>query len=401
VKIERIETFVVDAGWRPWTFVKIQTDDGLTGYGECSDGRNPRGVVGCVADLEPILLGQDPRPIEALNAAMYRLIRQSPGGVAQKAVAGIDAALWDIKAKALGVPVYELLGGPTRERIRVYWSHCGTSRATNGALLGTPPLRTMDDIAALGREVVARGFTALKTNIVFPGEPAAVYFPGFARGNYSGNSAAFEGGDRWDLNLSPALLRHIETLIGTFREAIGPDVGLALDLNFNFKTEGFARIAKALERFDLMWLEIDTYSPEALAWIKESTTTRICSGENLLTPRDYKPFLDRQAMDVVMIDVPWNGFTESKKIADLAAIYEVNIAPHNYYSHLSTLMSAHLCAVATNVRIMEIDIDDVPWKDELITQPLEIKDGHVILPARPGWGADLNEPALAKHRWDR
>ncbi|MCC6627631.1 MAG: mandelate racemase/muconate lactonizing enzyme family protein [Chloroflexi bacterium] len=389
MRITGIETFVCDAGWRPWTFVKVLTDAGVVGYGECSDGRNPRGVVGCIDDLRPLLLGRDPRAVERLNADMYRVIRQSPGGIAQKAIAGIDTALWDIKGKALGVPVYELLGGPTRDRVRLYWSHCGTSRARHWELLGVPPLRGMADIAALGREVVERGFTALKTNIVVPGDPATVYGPGFGGDDANG----------YDLTLSPAMLRHTVDLIGTFRAAVGPDVGIALDLNFNFKTEGFARIAKALEPFDLMWLEIDTYEPDALAWIKASTTTRICSGENLFTARDYRPFLDRQAMDVAMIDVPWNGFTASKKIADLVATYEVNIAPHNYYSHLSTLLSAHLCAVSTNVRIMEIDIDDVPWKDDLLTEPLDIRDGHLHLPARPGWGADLNEREIARHPW--
>ena len=389
MKITGIDTFVCDAGWRPWTFVKVQTDAGLVGYGECSDNRNPRGVVGCVRDLEPVLLGRDPRHVERLNADMYRVVRQSPGGIAQKAIAGIDAALWDLKARALGVPVYELLGGPTRDRVRLYWSHCGTTRARHWELLGVPPLRSLDAVADLGREVVARGFTALKTNILLPGEPAGVYGPGFGGDGPNGH----------DLNLSPALLRHIVALIGTFREAVGPDVDIALDLNFNFKTEGFARIARALEPFDLMWLEIDTYEPDALAAIKQATTTPICSGENLYTARGYKPFLDRQAMDVAMVDVPWNGFTASKKIADLAAVYEVNIAPHNYYSHLSTLMSAHLCAAATNVRILEIDIDEVPWKDDLLTEPIEIKDGHLTIPSRPGWGADLNEREVARHPW--
>ena len=148
-----------------------------------------------------------------------------------------------------------------------------------------------------------------------------------------------------------------------------------------------------------MWLEIDTYEPAALAQIKQATTTAICSGENLYTARQYKPFFDRQALDVAMVDVPWNGVTASKKIADLAAVYEVNIAPHNDDSHLATLMSAHLCAVATNVRILEIDSDDVPWKDDLLTQPLAITDGQLTLPTRPGWGADLNEREVARHPW--
>ena len=113
---------------------------------------------------------------------MIRGSRQSPGGIAAKAIAGIELALVDVKARALGISVTELFGGPTRDRVRLYWSHCGTSRALNHELLGAPPLRTLDDIAALGREVVAKGYTALKTNIVFPGEPASVYFPCFGVG---------------------------------------------------------------------------------------------------------------------------------------------------------------------------------------------------------------------------
>ncbi|MDA8219532.1 MAG: mandelate racemase/muconate lactonizing enzyme family protein [Dehalococcoidales bacterium] len=391
MKITGVETLICNAGWRPWEFVKIQTDEGITGYGECSDSYNPYGIAGCVHDLLPVLLGRDPRAVEVLNAEMVRVMRQSPGGVGQKALAGIDAALWDIKAKALGVPVYELFGGPTREKIRLYWSHCGTTRARAATLIGAPPLRTLADVARLGEEVVRRGFTALKTNIFVPGDPPTMHRPGFA-GAYPGVA---------DLNADRAVVRQAENLVGTFREAVGPNVDIALDLNFNFKTEGYIRLARAMEPYDLMWLELDTYDPAALLQIKQSTKTPITSGESLYTPRGYKPFLDLHAMDVVVIDVPWNGFTVSKKIADLVELYELNFAPHNYYSHLSTLMSAHLCAVAGNVRILEIDIDDVPWKDDLITEPLEIEEGHLVLPKRPGWGADLNEKEVAKHPWPR
>ena len=251
-------------------------------------------------------------------------------------------------------------------------------------------MRTLEDIANLGREVVSRGFTALKTNIVIPGEPAQVFMPGFGGG--LGTT---------DQVVTPGIMRAIENLISTFRDAVGPDIDICLDLNFNFKTESCLRIAKAVEAFNLLWLEIDMYDPDALLQIKQSTTTRICSGENLYTLRGYRPYFEKHALDVAMVDVPWNGFTQSKKVADLAESYELNIAPHNYYSHLSTLMSAHLCASVPNVRIMEIDIDDVPWKDDLVTDPLDIKDGQLRIPSRPGWGADLNEREIAKHPWTK
>lgn len=388
MKITNIETFIVDAGWRPWTFVKIETDEGITGYGECSDGKNPFGVAGTIEDFKLLLTGRDPRAYEMLFYDMIRGSRQSPGGIAAKAIAGIELALIDIKAKALGISVVELFGGPTREKVRVYWSHCGTSRARYGDLMGTPPLRTMDDVAALGREVVSKGYTALKTNILLPGEPASIMMDGFANG--PGNT---------DQIVSRQLLRHIETLIGTLRDAVGPDVDINLDLNFNFKPEACMRIAKVLEPYDLLWLELDMYDPEAILQIKQSTSTKICTGENLIYMREYLPYFQRHAADVFMIDIPWNGFSQSKKIGDLAETFQLNVAPHNYYSHLSTFISASLCATLPNVRIMETDVDDVPWKDELTTQQPEIIDGYMTVPSAPGWGADLNEEVAREHAW--
>ena len=389
MKITNIETFIVDAGWRPWTFVKVETDEGVTGYGECSDGRNPNGVVGTIKDFTPLMVGRDPRAYEMRFWDMIRGSRQSPGGIAAKAIAGIECALVDIKAKALGISVVELFGGPTRDDVRVYWSHCGSSRARNYELIGVPPLKSMDDIAALGREVVERGFTALKTNVIFPGDTASVHFGGFG-----GGPGTTDG------NVTSQVLRHIETLIGTFREAVGPDVSINLDLNFNFKPEACMRIAKVLEQFDLLWLEIDMYDHEAIRQIKDSTTTKICTGENLYYMREYLPYFECRAADVFMIDVPWNGFAPSKKIGDLANVFQLNVAPHNYYSHLATHMSASLCAVLPNVRIMEIDIDDVPWKDDLTTHVPDIKDGYMKTPTtRPGWGTDLNEEVAKAHPW--
>ena len=390
MKITAIDTFVVDAGWRPWQFVAVRTDAGITGYGECSDGRLPYSVVSTAREFETILLGQDPRPVEARYWDLYRMARQSPGGIAAKAIAGIELALWDIKAKALGVPVYELFGGPIRRRQRVYWSHCGTSRARNADIIGVPPLRTWDDIRSLGEEVAARGFTALKTNIVYPGDPSGVY-----RGGFGGGQGTTDG------TINNATLDHIRTLIGTFRDAVGPNIDIALDLNFNFRVEAATRICKALEDLRMMWVEIDMYEPEGLREIRDATSVPVCSGENLFGPRDYRRYFEARAMDVCMIDLPWNGFGPAKKVADMAETFEINCAPHNYYSHLSTLHSMHLCAVIPNVRICEIDIDDVPWKDDLITEKMEFDQGDVLIPDRPGWGADLNEEVARAHVWER
>ena len=388
MKITNIETFIVDAGWRPWIFVRVDTDEGISGWGECSDGRSPYGVTGTVRDLTPLIVGKDPRAYEMRFWDMLRGTRQSPGGIAAKAIAGVELALIDIKARALGISVVELFGGPTREQVRVYWSHCGTSRARNSDLLNTPPLRTMDDIAALGREVVKKGYTALKTNIVIPGDPASVYFGGFG-----GEPGTTDG------VVTRQILRHIETLIGTFRDAVGPDVDINLDLNFNFKPESCMRIAQVLEQFDLLWLEIDMYEPDAIRQIKDATSTKICTGENLFYMREFIPYFQARSADVFMIDVPWNGFAQSKKVGDLAEAYQLNVAPHNYYSHLSTCISASLCAVLPNVRIMEIDVDDVPWREDMVTNVPHIENGYLTIPSGPGWGIEMVEEVLKAHPW--
>ena len=388
MKITEIKTFVVDAGWRPWVFVKIETDEGVTGYGECSDGKNPWGVVGVVQDLKPLLVGQDPRAFEMRFWDMIRGTRQSPGGIAAKGIAGVELALLDIKARALGISVVELFGGPLREEVRLYWSHCGTTRTAHCRHVRCEPLRNLSDVGALGREVVEKGYTALKTNIIFPGDAPFAYFPGFASGPGTTDQA-----------ITSQLLDHIVSIIATFREAVGPQIDINLDLNFNFKPEACRRIARALEPYNLLWLEIDMYDPQSIRDIKDSTSTPICTGENLIYMREFIPYFELRAADVFMVDVPWNGFSQAKKIGDLAETYQLNVAPHNYYSHLATFMSASLCGVLPNVRIMEADIDDVPWRDDVTTHAPEVVNGHMKIPTGPGWGTELREEELLRHPW--
>jgi L-alanine-DL-glutamate epimerase-like enolase superfamily enzyme len=392
MKITDVGSFIVDAGWRPWVFVKVETDKGIAGYGECSVSRAPFAVAGAIEDLKPLLLGADPRAYEMRFWEMSRQAIAEPLGIRAKAIAGVELALLDIKARALGLSVVELFGGPTRDKVRLYWSHCGTTRALYPEM-GTPPIRTMADISALGKEVVRRGYTALKTNIVFPGDPARVHFDGFGRAQGRAVST--------DQVVSNSMLKHIETLIGTFRDAVGPEVDICLDLNFNFKPESCMRIAKVLEPYNLLWLEIDMYNPEALRQIKDSTSTKICTGENQIYMQDYLPYFQARCADVFMVDVAWMGFSQAKKVGDLAQVFEFNVAPHNYYSHLSTFISASLCAVLPNVRIMEIDVDDVPVREALVSRQPEILDGYMKIPTGPGWGTDLKEDVARQNPWDK
>jgi galactonate dehydratase len=386
VKVARLETLFCDAGWRPWIFLKATTDGGLVGWAEITDSHgSPRGLAGIVEDLAPLVVGRDPRAVERIYWELYRHTRQSPGSVIQKALAGIENACLDLKAKALGVPVYELFGGPTRDAIQTYWSHCGTTRARAYEVTGTPKLASYDDVVALGREVVARGYRAFKTNIVVPGDEPQVLMPGFGAGG--GTARADE------------IATALDRLLEAFATGTGGAAAPIVDLNFNLEPEGVLRVARAVERHGLVWLEVDLYDPSALALVRSRAPMPVCSGENLYASRGFRPFLEAGAMDVASVDVIWNGFHQSKKIADLAETFEVNCAPHNYYSHLATFISAQWCAAIPNARILEVDVDDVPWREELTTGVPQVADGEIAIPPGPGWGCDVVEDVLREHPW--
>jgi L-alanine-DL-glutamate epimerase-like enolase superfamily enzyme len=387
MKIARFENLHCDAGWRTFSFLKVTTDDGLVGWSEYTEADGSRGLTAVIEAMSEALVGTDPRPIQAIDSLLYVKQVQAPNGVNQRAIAAIGNALLDIKGKALGVPVYELFGGPVRRRIPVYWSHCGTYRVRNAEAIGVPPLRNYDDVAALGAEVKRRGFKALKTNILpFDGQKLVGFGPGFGR--TQGHP---------ELNADRTTLRAVHDTIAAFRAGAGPDMDIHLDVNYHFKTEGNLKVAKAVEPFDLTWLEIDTWDPQSLALVRRHAPCPIASLESVTGRRAFRPFLDAYAADVAIIDVIWNGFLESIKIAAMAEAYEVNVAPHNYYGHLCSAISAHFCAVVPNFRVMEIDIDSVAWRDELFINAPIIENGELIIPDRPGWGVDVNEAAVRAH----
>jgi galactonate dehydratase len=391
MKILKVDMLHADAGWRPWSFVKITTDEGLVGWSECTDSHgSPLGMQGVVRDLSALLVGQDPRKIRKLLSDMHSRTRQSPGSIIQKAIGGIENALWDIKAKALNVPVYELFGGVVRDSVPLYWSHCGTSRVRAWDIVQKPMISEIADIEAFGKEVKASGFKTLKTNIAVLGKNPHIYMPGF-----------FKSAGGPELNADTSILKAIDQWIGALRSAVGSNIGIALDLNFNFKTDGYIKIGHLLEKYNLSWLEIDTYDPVALRQIKDSINIPITSCENLYGARQYHSFFYHHAMDTAAIDVIWNGFSESNLIAKMADIHEMNICPHNYNGHLSSMISMQLCAIAPNLRIAEVDVDDVPWRDELFTILPVIEDGEFKISSAPGWGTDVNEKALKKYKWPK
>ena len=384
MKIERVETLRADAGWRMFSYLKISTSDGIVGWSEFNESFGSAGLADVIEKLAPVLIGSDPRRFEQVTQHLHVLTRQSRGGINQQAIAAIENALLDITGKAYGVPVCALFGGPLRERIPVYWSHFGTYRARSAQLMGVPVLRNYDDLARHAAEVKAKGFRALKTNTLPIGADGLVsYNPGFGR-------TAGWPELNWDNKTLQGLTRQLLAL----REAVGPEMGIMLDVNFHFKTEGFRRVAEAVAPANLTWLEIDTHDAPSLALIRRDAPCPIASCETLHGRREFKPYFENYAQDVAIIDVVWNGLGESLKIAAMADVYETNVAPHNFYGHLCSMISAHFSAVVPNFRIMEIDIDSAPWRDEFYDAPPVIENGELVVPTRPGWGIEVNEKAV-------
>jgi galactonate dehydratase len=387
MKVKSYEVFQCDAGWRTFSFLKVITDDGVVGWSEYSEDAGSPGLTGAIHALMPPIYGLSPMDIELANAVFSTKSIQSRGGIVRQAIGAIENALLDIKGKALGVPVWQLFGGKLRDRIPLYWSHCGSYRARYPKHIGVPPVRSYADLERLGQEVKRRGFKGLKTNILVESDGAlSQYRPGFMIG------PGFP-----ERNWNASLVRAAASTVNAFRAGAGPDMPIMLDMNFNFRTEGYRRIAQALAPADLTWLEIDIHDARSLALLRRDIPCPLASLEALLERRDFKPYFEEGSVDVAIVDVLWNGYAESLKIAAMADAYDINVAPHNYYGRLADAMSAHFCAAIPNFRIMEIDVDGVPWRDELVNSPPVIEDGTYVLPTGPGWGVEVNETALLAH----
>ena len=357
--------------------VRIVTDEGLYGLGEV-EFTKPY-LKPFVLHFREALLGEDPTDVERCLLKIRQRGSFKPYGAA---VSAIEHALWDIAGKAANVPAYKLLGGKVRDRIRLYWSHCATWRI-NHPTYYKPPITDLDGVKAMGAEVKDKGFSALKTNIFIHGENGAKgWRPGFGTPFMP------------ELNVDRHVLRNLRAHLEAFRDGCGPDVDMLLDLNFNAKTEGYLKILREIADLDMFWIEIDSYNAQALAYIRSHSHHPISSCETLLGLREFLPYFQHQSMDVAIIDAVWNGVWQSMKIAASAEAHEMNVAPHNFYGHLCTMMNAHFAAAVPNLRIMEIDIDRLEWDHELFTVLPPIEDGHLVIPDTPGWGTEPNEEAI-------
>jgi len=390
MKIAKLESLHADGGMSVFSFLKVTTDEGIVGWSEYNEFMNP-GVASVIEHLAPVVIGADPLATDALSAGLYAKTRLTTGGISAQAIAAIENAVFDIKGKALNVPCYQLLGGPIRTRLPVYWSHCGTYRMNpaTAAMINKPQIKHVEQLQDLAAEVKESGFKAFKTNILLFGEDGNVHAPCFA------SSVDVPGAP--ELNAETPLLKAVTSQMTQLRKGAGDDVDILLDLNFNFKTEGYLKVIRTLEPFNLFWYEIDMFNPTALAYIRQQANLPVASCESLYGIREFRPYFEQQSMDVAIIDVPWNGIWQSYKIATMADAHEVNVAGHNFNGHLYTMINAHLCAAIPNFRILEMDVDAVPWRDDLVTYPAQIEDGELVLSDRPGWGMDINEEAVHAH----
>lgn len=382
--IADVQTLSCSISWRNYYFLKITTEDGIVGWSEFDQSFGSPGVEAVIHQLRHRLIGQSAHNHEFVVEDLRTVTRPGSGGVVGQALGAVENALLDAKAKALDVPCYVLLGGKVRDRIRVYWSHCVSYRMRTDHY--KPGIVDVAGVRQIAREVGERGFTALKTNIFhYEGDRIKGWGPGFG--------APFEPGRNIERRTLKDLRRHLEIM----RESSGPDIDILLDLNFNAKTEGYLKILREIEDLDLFWVEIDTLDPHALAHIRSQSRLPISSCETLIGLQEFLPYFRNQSVDVAIIDTPWNGVWQSMKIAAAADAFEVNVAPHNFYGHLCTMMNAHFASAVPNLRIMETDIDRVAWDHELFTHVPEYSDGYLVMPDRPGWGTEPVESALAKH----
>lgn len=363
-----------------WVLVRVEIDEGITGIGEAYQGPAVKDII--LKGLKPLVLGEDPLNIEYLYQKMYRYAAGwgNIAGTVVTGISGIEIALWDIKGKALDSPVWMLLGGKFRDKVRVY---CDSGRGET---------YTPEGYRELAKKVKKLGFTAYKFDIdgAFALRDLS-YFRGASGGEWK---------DRFNRCLDSEEINYIVEIARNIKDELGDNLQLALDCHWSFDVNSALRLAKKLEDLDLLWLE-DPVPPEnvdAMALITKSIETPICTGENLYTRYGFRDLIMKQATKIVAPDIPKvGGLLESKKIADLADLYYIPMAPHNISSPVGTVASAHVCASIPNFLVLEYHAKDVVWWNKLVKERRVIKNGYIELTDKPGLGIELDEDEVIKH----
>jgi galactonate dehydratase len=360
LKITDIQSFLVDAGGRNLCFVKVMTDAGIFGFGEAYSVGPDEATVATIKDFKGWLLGKDPRNVEYLWATMYNFTRFPGGAVINAAMSGIEHALWDISGKAAGLPVYMLLGGKCRDRVRVYQSAGG---------------RTPAQLAESAKALIAKyGYTAIKMAPHPPGSQSMPY-----------NAVTRAAGQRAE----------------AVRNAVGPDIDLAFDAHATlFEPIRAAQMAEALKPAHPYFLEepIRMENMDAMETLKQRMQIPLATGECLYTKHDFRQLLSKQAADIIQPDVCLaGGIMELKKIAAMAEAHYVVVAPHNPMGPLATMVNVHFAACTPNFLILEYHPDDESPRKDLIKDPILVKNGYLEIPNKPGWGYEVNEEAFRRY----
>lgn len=354
MRITEIRTIISWAGLRNWVFVQVRTDTDLYGWGEGTLEGKERTVEQAIHTLSETLIGQDPLAVEHLWQILYRHGFWRGGVVLNSALAALDQALWDLRGKAWGVPVYALLGGPTRKHLRVY-THVGIYQPQ---LMIEDALRDVED-----------GYTAMKT------------------GAWAGDSRLPEV-DR---------IAAFAERIGALRQAVGPKIDIMVDDHGRGRPASGVRLMQALEPFDLFFLEEPTQPDdvEGLARVRAANPKMdLATGERLYSKWDFRSLLEQRLVDVIQPDLCHaGGISECKKIAAMAEAYYVNVAPHNPQGPVATAAAAHLSMAIPNFHILEF-VRSEPYRDQALTEPWVVEAGNLLVPDLPGLGVDLNVETL-------
>ncbi len=359
MKIKRVSSVLLQP--MPWVLVKVETDAGITGIGEAYHGA---GVHQIAVDerVTRTLLGQNPLDVDRRFRDMMRGMSASGyyQGAVMSAISGIEMALWDIAGQALGAPIWQLLGGRFRDRVRIYNDcHAGEDE--------TPAA-----YAAKAKEVEARGFTAIKFDIdPLPSQR-----------------------DTYNRAISNDDIAHYVEIVSAVREALDSNTDLAIDAHWAYTPVDILKVAHAFEDLNLLWLEdpIPAENVEAMAMVKNATRTPICTGENFYTRFGFRELIQSQAADIVSPDLAKaGGLLEGRRIADLADMYYMPLAPHNICGPIGTFAMTHTCAAVPNFLALEFHhLDNDLWTGLVVEEPL-IVDGHIAVGERPGLGVTLDE----------
>lgn len=354
LKITGLKTFVVNAGSLNWVFCKVYTNTGIAGLGEGSVTSKEATIAQAIMEHERFLIGKDPTDIELLWQGMYRFPRWRGGPILNSAISAVEIALWDITGQALGVPIYKLLGGAARERVRMYLD------------VGSTPEEFLK-----AKEL---GYTAAKTTPLAPVKN--VVTPG-------------------------AIIRDGVKKLQAIRNAVGDDFDIAVDAHGRCTTTMAIDFCNRVEDLDLLFVEEPTQLEDIgeLALLREKTKTHLATGERSFTKYGFADFCSRHLVDYIQPDVCHaGGILELKKIGVLAETYRVNLAPHNPQSFVSTMASLHVDATTPAAAIQEYTLNRTPWVVELFdgVSPV-VTNGYAELPAKPGLGLTLNEKVAAAH----